>query len=994
MKQKLLLLCPLALLFLSCQPEADAPIKQRHSGLSEAEFRNPPIGARPAVLWTWLNAYVNHDQMTRELEELKAKGLRGAIIWDIKALSDPEKIVPVGPRFLGDESLASIHHAMDEAERLGLELGIIAASSWNSGGSWITEEHASKDLLYSETAVVGPREFSELLPEPEKMVGPIRDTAVLAVPDTENKTIPDLSSAIRLDEEVAPDGRLTWSVPEGKWRILRFVIHNSGERLNCPSPNSDGLIIDHFSREATDVHIKHMLDRIREGRDGYGPLKLMMLDSYEVKPTTDWTPKFFEAFHERHGYDPAPYLPVLAGWTVVNADVSERFLHDYHRLIADLIAEEHYGGARETVNEYGLKLLAQAGHGGYPRVDPLQALGATDIPMGEFWNHRKNWVTKEASSAAHIYGKRIIASESFTGWRNWEDGPATYKRLFDIAVCAGLNQVNFHTFSHNPPEAGLPGFVYHAGEHFNVNVTWWDQVAPMIADMSRVCYLMQQGNFVADAVAYYGDNAPNLVPARRIAPTVEPRWTEDKCLHCGRPKPVDLDSLGTGYDYDYVNEEIIIERMEVRDGKLVLPGGMSYHLLVLPDREAIAPSVLHKIEQLVKAGATVVGPRPKRSNSLSHYPDCDDEVAELGKKIWGDCDGQEVHSHRYGKGQVFWNLPLSEILEKKGVPPAFVVEGAENAERQIDFIHRQTDREDIYFVANTTMDYRTFTGRFRVAEGRVPRFWNAEDGSVTPCHFYEVGEGFVRVELDLPPASSIFVVFVESESVDHLIKIEERVSGDSEPDNFPAIEVLAMDSGRADARVWMPGTYSFKTAEGRAGELSLDSVPEDMPIHGLWKLNFPADRGAPDQIRLDTLIDWTAHPDPGVRHFSGTATYQNRFVLSSERVADASPVYLDLGAVREVAEVTINGKKAGILWKEPYRIDISSLIREGENSLEIAVTNNWINRLIGDAGLEPDTRITRTNISHKIKPDQPLTPSGLVGPVRLRFPVSATIDLE
>jgi hypothetical protein len=184
--------------------------------------------------------------------------------------------------------------------------------------------------------------------------------------------------------------------------------------------------------------------------------------------------------------------------------------------------------------------------------------------------------------------------------------------------------------------------------------------------------------------------------------------------------------------------------------------------------------------------------------------------------------------------------------------------------------------DDIYFVANTTMDYRTVTGRFRVAEGRVPRFWNAEDGSVTPCHFYEVGEGFVRVELDLPPASSIFVVFAESEPVDHLIQIEERVSGDSEPDNLPAIEVLAMDSKAITTRIWQPGTYSFKTAEGRAGELSLDSVPGDMPITGPWKLNFPADRGAPDQIRLDTLIDWTGHS--GSR---GAALFRHRQVSES-----------------------------------------------------------------------------------------------------------------
>jgi len=231
--------------------------------------------------------------------------------------------------------------------------------------------------------------------------------------------------------------------------------------------------------------------------------------------------------------------------------------------------------ARELLNQRGLHLLAEAGHGGSARVDPLKALGAADIPMGEFWNHRKNWVTKEAACAAHIYGKQIVNAEAFTGWQNWQDGPAGYKRLLDIALCAGLNQVTFHTFAHNPPEAGLPGYAYHAGEHFNVNSTWWHQAGPMVEDMSRCCHLLQQGLFVADVCAYYGDNAPNLVPARRIAPTIESQWSKDKCAHCGRPKPVDLDSLGYSYDYDYINEDVILNRMKFQDGKFVFPDGMS-----------------------------------------------------------------------------------------------------------------------------------------------------------------------------------------------------------------------------------------------------------------------------------------------------------------------------------------------------------------------------------------------------------------------------------
>ncbi|MCH7229116.1 glycosyl hydrolase [Haloferula sp. A504] len=859
-----------------------------HGELSESEFRDPPLAARPSALWSWMNGHVDHGQITHELEEMKAKGMRGAIIWDIGVLIDPEKIIPAGPAFLGPESLASIHHAMDEAERLGLELGLFASSSWNAGGDWIEAEDGSKALRWSEVKAEGPSRFSGVLPLPEGIVAEKREVAVVAVREGE----PD---RIRLDDRLGAEGTLEWEVPEGSWRILRFVSGNTGERLNCPSENSDGRVIDHLSREATDAHFKHMLDALARGRDGYGPLKVLMLDSYEVRPVTDWTPDFVEEFTERYGYDPVPWLPVLAGVTVGEGDLGDRFLHDYRKLVSDLLVEDHFARARELLHERGLLLLAEGGHGGHARVDPLKALGAADIPMGEFWNHRKNWVTKEAASAAHIYGKTLVNAESFTGWQHWQDGPATYKRLFDIALCAGLNQVSFHTFAHQPPGSGLPGVAYHAGEHFNVNQSWWDVAGPMLADMSRSCHLLQQGQFVADVAVYYGDNAPNLVPPRRIAPTVKPRWGEGYCLHCGKPEPVDLSSLGYGHDYDYVNEEVILERMRVEDGRIVLPDGMNYRLLVLPDREAISPAVLRKIGALVEAGATVVGPKPERSNSLSGYPECDAGVREGAGRIWGDCDGETVKRHRFGKGEVVWNVPLDEVLAGMKVRPDFEVEDFDNSGREIDYIHRETAVEDIYLVANTTLEPQRFAARFRVQADRVPSFWRAEDGTVAPCFHYEVGDGFVRMPLDLAPASSIFVVFAEGAARDHCVQIEGPDGG---------IEITGLEGAELKARVREGGTYRFKTAQGRNGEMVVGDVPPDRGLTGPWTLSFPPDRGAPASVELAKLIDWTSSEDPGVRYFSGTATYQTVVPLTAADLSTPGPIFLDLGEVKEVARVS------------------------------------------------------------------------------------------
>lgn len=953
-----------------------------HGQFSPETFHNPPIEARPSALWTWLNGHVDLKQITRELEEMKAKGMRGAIIWDLGSIADPQKIIPEGQAFFGSESIKAIHHAMDEAERLDLEIGLVGSSSWNSGGTWITPENGSKVLLCSELKVEGPREFSEILPLPQKVTEHYQDIAVMAVPETSNKTISSTENAIRLESKLDKSGRLTWSVPAGSWRILRFVCNNTGEFLNCPSPNSKGLVIDHFSQKATDVHINYLLDMLARGSKGFGPLKTLMLDSYEVRPGTDWTPDFIKDFTAQNQYDPTPWLPSLAGFTVQNEELTKRFLHDYHKFIGDLMVKNHYGRVRELVNQRGLKFLAEAGHGGYPRVDPLKALGASDIPMGEFWNHRKNWVTKEAASASNIYGKRIVNSESLTGWQHWQDGPASYKRSTDIAFCAGLNQITFHTFAHNPPEAGLPGFAYHAGEHFNVNSTWWNQAGPMLEDMSRTSHLLQQGRFVADVCAYYGDEAPNLVPARRISPTIKSQWSDEKCAHCGRDKPVDLSSLGKGYDYDYMNEEVILTRMQVKDGKLTLPDGMSYRVMVLPDRKTISLEVLKKIDELVQAGATIIGPKPERSNSLRGFPECDKEVQSLAEKIWGNCDGEKVKSRTHGKGKIIWNMPLDQVLSEMEVPRDFVAEDIDNSDQHIDYIHRATEKEDIYFVSNSAMTREIVRCRFRNGAGRVPSFWNPETGTVTPCHVYEAKGGFTHITLDLAPASSIFVVFSEGVAKDSIVEITSP--------NPTSLKVTAVDGDTISARVWSAGDYTFKTANGRTGKLSVPNIPADQTINSPWKISFPKDRGAPESITMNSLIDWTQHPDPGVKYFSGTAAYQNTFNLAEKT---DSPIILDLGAVKDVAVVRLNGKEVGILWKEPYQIDISTLSKAGENKLEIQVINTWNNRLVGDSMAKAEDRITRTNLANKFNPKSPLLSSGLLGPVVLKFPVTVTCEI-
>jgi hypothetical protein len=964
-------------------PAAGGPA-QDTSGPSLAEsFREPPLDARPMVLWPWLNGHVDRDQLKRELEEMRAKGLRGAIIWDIGSLADPAKTIPAGPPFLGPESLGSIRHVLAEAERLGLEVGLVASSSWNAGGPWIEPGDASQELLWASRRLSGPAGFEDLPPRPEKLTEPAVEVALLALPADAAGEPDTAAEPLDLSARVGDDGRLRWEVPAGDWTILRFVCAGTGQPLVCPSPGSNGLIVDHLSRAATDRHFGVMLDRLFAGGERPAALKLLMLDSFEVWPRTDWTPGFAEAFEQAYGYDLRPWLPVLAGLRPQTPELGERFLHDYRALVSRMMVDHHFGRAAGLLEARGLELVAEAGHGGYPRVDALEALGAAHVPMGEFWNGSQFWVTKEAASAAHIYGRRDVAAEALTGWRHWRDGPAEFKRLFDIAFCAGLNRPVFHTFAHNPPSAGRPGYAYHAGEHFNVNATWWEQAGPMLRYLARCSQMLRQGQFVADVCFYHGDEAPSLVPARRIDPKVRPPHDPLECQHCGRPLPNRVDRLGPGHDYDYVNRDVLVRDMRTQDGRLILSSGMEYRLLVLPEREDIALPVLRKLERLVREGATLVGPRPTRSNSLEGHPACDTEVRDLARLIWGEVDGVE---HRHGRGRVLPPEALGAALEQMELRPDFAVETP--GEEGLDFIHRRTATEDIYLVVNGSDRPVWAECSFRVPADARPSLWNPEDGSIAACPTYRVADGAIRVPLQLPPIGSVFVVFrrgaaAADGAIDQVVDLGR--AGRAAPGLVDRdVEVLAVRPDGLRVRARAAGAFTFRTAGGRSAVLDLPALPEDLAVPGPWQLRFPAGQGAPELIELGGLVSWTEFEPEGARHFAGTAVYRATLTVPEAYLRTDLALHLDLGAVAELAEVSIDGVPIDLLWKPPFRADVTRLLRPGLNHLEVRVTNLWHNRIVGDRRTPDAAPRAPTNLAHRFRADMELLPAGLLGPVVLR----------
>jgi len=628
--------------------------------------------------------------------------------------------------------------------------------------------------------------------------------------------------------------------------------------------------------------------------------------------------------------------------------LDERFRGGYKRLVSDMMIENHFAQGTEISNKHGMKLYAEAGHGGYPRVDPLKAFGNCDVPMGEFWNMQRFWVTKESASGANIYGKKLVASETLTGWNHWQHGPTDYKQLIDIAFCQGLNQLFFHTFAHNPEIVGKPGNAYHAGEHLNVNTTWWALTRPFMDYVSRCSYLLRQGNFVGDACLYYGDQAPNLVPPERIDPNLAPIFNDDQCLHCGKPKPIKVGDL-PGRDFDYINADVICTTLSTENGELVLPHGQSYKVMQIPDRIDISFEVLKSLKKLVNDGAIVIGTKPQRSTSLKNYPACDEEVKTIANKLWGKADGQTIFSNNYGLGKVYWGMSVKEVLEEMNIAPDFQVKGIDNKHDEIDYIHRQTETEDIYFVSNSSKSEQKVTCTFRVGENRIPELWDAETGLIQRDVAYSKVEDGISIELKMDALASRFVIFKDK------------------------------STGENDEGLYYDLQYGFH--QNRNNEIA-DVI---IDISNNWTVNFDTRMGAPESFQLEELTDWIDIDNEGINYYSGSATYNRDFSFSAETISDKTQAYVVFGDIQEMARVSVNGKDCGIVWTPPYKANITQHLKEGTNSISVQVINNWNNRIVGDLRNPGEKEYARTNAKKKFTKESPLLESGLIGKAEIIF---------
>jgi len=793
---------------------------------------------------------------------------------------------------------------------------------------------------------------------------------------------------VDLTDKMNASGRLRWAVPNGHWIVIRFGwrVHPRAH-TKCVGGGESYLEIDPLSAEAMDRHFAATVGAVIEDVAPYTgkTFNYLHIDSGEIGEP-DWTPDFRDEFRHRRGYDPFPYLAAKAGVTIENADVTRRFLEDYDRTLSDLMVEAHHQRLGDLGRRHGLKTHSEAAGYQKPAVDALRAMGANDICMSEFWSRRSetgdNYIhqlaarqllyhdgVKNAASAAHAYGRPIVQAEAYTvtGHLNWSQDPFALKDIGDRAFCAGLNRNMLCFWVLQPEEESKPGYAWpNVGANFDRHQTWWPMGRAWLTYLARCQYLLQAGSSHADVCYFQGQYAPGYVPAR---------WAMDP-------------PLPSGVDCDTINVEILTTRATAAaHGRLLLAGdeaGPSYDYLVLcqggrwrrppqaifgrpskaplpetspvgsGDPLALSSDVLRKLGELVHGGVTLIGPRPERSIGLANYPHCDTEVSELADALWGT-ESTPAGQRKVGAGRVIWGHSIDDVMRADGLSPDLEIrEDAATAaltEEMLsgipspggfDWIHRRIDRADVYFIANLRNAPAGGDFLFRVA-GRRPELWDAVTGEIrAAAAFTQTGDGRTTVPLNLPPRGSIFVVFRQT----------------------------------------------IPTSQNGPATANWPALAPAMEFQGPWTVQFDPEWGGPESVVFQELEDWTKRSEPGIKHYSGTATYQKTFDLPETVRQGKQRVYLNLGEVKNLAEVRLNGKELGVVWTAPWRVEITTALQSTGNRLEIDVVNLWPNRVIGDAALPPEKRLTKTNVT-MFTPDTPLMPSGLLGPVSV---VTSTVS--
>ena len=768
-----------------------------------------------------------------------------------------------------------------------------------------------------------------------------------------------LKNIIDLTGKMDANGNLNWTAPSGDWVIVR-IGHTSTGATNATAGAGKGLECDKFNPTAIKLQFDNWFAKAFTDTDpnlAKEVLKIFHVDSWECG-SQNWSNNFIAEFKKRRGYALRPYLLTMTGVPVTDAATSEKVLHDVRQTIAELVNDIFYVTLKNLAHKKGCEFSAEAIA---PTMvsDGLLHYKNVDLPMGEFWlnspTHDKPNDMLDAISGAHIYGKNIVQAESFTSVRmNWGEHPGNIKALGDRNFALGINKMVLHVFAHNPWMDKKPGMTLDGvGLYFQRDQTWFKQGKAWIDYLTRCSALLQMGKPVVDIAVFTGEEIPrravlpdrlvNTLPGifgaakvasekKRLENTGQPmRQIPDGVSHAANMADPEnwVDPLN-GYAYDSFNPDALM-MMKVIDGRVVLPGGASYKLLVIPANMKMNPSnsisnnSIKKIITLVKDGAAVLLDSFYTTviTKEGYKLDFKNGIAVMGKgkfvvtPYWKN-DFTELGLQ---KDMVIDTFPRS-MWEDRLLPPKIAIN------------HRRVDNKDIYFVSNQNDQYQTFNFTFN-ADGLLPEIYDPVTGKIEKSFSTDIVNGKIDFFESFEPYESKFIIF------------------DKEGIPVPHDQYQDTNLVKRMQSVWNEWQLVFKNEN--------DSIIR--------------------KVKPGGLESWTTDSLDFVKYFSGTATYTSSFIMDKNPDSLIS-AFVQLGAVYNMAIVTINGIDCGTIWTPPYKADIKKALHKGENKIEIKVVNTWHNRLIGDSFLPVSKRTTFTIAPFRLN-GKPLDPAGIVGDVEI-----------
>ena len=935
-------------------------VAQSRADALEKNFAAPPSEDRLAVFWTWSNA-TDKPSIMRDLEAMAHVGIGRAVL-SMTLAHSATLTNGTGMVFLSPQFLETFRFALDEAARLGIKITAVPANGWYQGGPWTKPEIGAQMLIWSEKEVRGPAQISEKLPLPDKFRAKsrariartatdyLKPVATLAFrKDAGGKLV--AGSMVDLSGSIKADGKLDWNAPDGNWVIYRFGHVPTMVMMKQDSPGYGGLQIDHFSRaamerflqevavpmlEAAGPHVGKTLDRLHE-------------DSIEIGHC-DWTPEMPAQFQKRRGYDVIPLLPLLAGASFTGGPEFVRVENDFEKTIEDLLIDEHFGAFREFCHQHGVKLIAESGE---TRSGIVTKGAPVDFVMDEFWTHRTKETdfpvcfNRNAVFAAHVYGQNRNTCEAVTSHQQWMETPAQLKTLVNEVYAMGLNHLTIHGFPSSPVTTPPPSDVYFAGTHYNPGVTWWKDFAPSLTAFFNRCDTMLAAGLPATDLLYLdGPALQEMIKSNEMIREKDQRF----------------------WKFDGIPAQLMMQLSVDKSGRITLPNGQTYAVLVLADEEISLPA-MQAAAKLVELGATVwFQAVPKRSPFFSNGANADSEILALVKRLGGDnkpgvysvgkgrvlTGANRSGADRQGTGvssRIFYAGMHAEAMSRLGIAPAFSYR-AENPADRLFFFERDVDGAEVYFVANAFRTNVQAECSFRVT-GKQPERWDPVTGTITPISRFECKGDQTVIPLEFAANESYFIVFRKA----------------------------AVAAAKAETKEPV--------------------VSKPVQLNGPWKISFVPSRQNLESfdMQADNLFRWDLSEDKRIKSFSGTATYQTQIEVPAAWSQTGRCVTLDLGSspglyeltgaagggydIRNdvydtlCAEVIVNGKSAGVLWCAPYRIDITGLTKTGTNKVEIRVTNTWHNWRLAAQFTAGKHAWEKKGLS------LPPAPSGLLGPAVL-----------